>query len=192
MAYHEVLSRSLSQCVLAVSCGNLKLPCSAALKPIIVKVFFSRLQVGLKNNHAITYFRLTSSICGNLSHNNKEWILHAIDHWSNFNFAYAIESKHAVNVADALKAHIFPSFGVQSDNGCEFINQVLMMENVYTKHALLNATTLIQVIKQLLQRWSHDIQLVSGRPRHPQSQCAVERAHYTFEKTLTVKIHQDR
>ena len=51
--------------------------------------------------------------------------------------------------------------------------------------------TFFQVIEQLLQRWSHDIQLVSGRPRHPQSQGAVERAHYTLERKLTVKIHQD-
>ena len=71
-----------------------------------------------------------------LPHNNKKWILHAIDHWSKFNFAYAIESKHAVNVAHVLEVHIFPYFGVprilQSDNGREFINKVLMMENVYT------------------------------------------------------------
>lgn len=101
------------------------------------------------------------------------WILHCVDHWSKFNFAYAIESKHAVNVAEALNCHLFPYFGVprilHSDNGREFINQV---------------------IEDLLQRWHSNIQLVSGRPRHPQSQGLVERAHYTLERKLSAEIHK--
>ena len=72
--------------------------------------------------------------------------------WSKFNFAYALEAKSARNVADVLNTHIFPYFGVPRilnlDNGREFVNGV---------------------ISDLLKLWHSDIQLVSGRPRHPQS-----------------------
>ena len=99
------------------------------------------------------------------------WILHCVDHWSKFNFAYAIANKHAMNVTNALSCHLFPYFGVlrilQSDNGREFVHQV---------------------IQDLLQSWHTNIQLVSGRPRHPQSQGLVERAHYTLERKLTAEI----
>ena len=47
-----------------------------------------------------------------LPHGNKKWILHCVDHWSKFNFAYALEAKSARNVADVLNTHIFPYFGV--------------------------------------------------------------------------------
>ena len=67
-----------------------------------------------------------------LPDNGNKWILHAIDHWSKFNFAYAIESKHATSVAQVLESHIFPYFGVprilHSDNGREFINKVFVQK----------------------------------------------------------------
>ena len=85
-----------------------------------------------------------------------------MDHWSKFNFAYLLESKHAAGVCEALDKNLFPYFGVprilHSDNGREFINHL---------------------IEDLLTRWSSDIQLVSGRPRHPQSQGLVEKAHHS-------------
>ena len=56
---------------------------------------------------------------------------------------------------------------LHSDNGREFINKV---------------------IHQLLDRWHSNIQLVSGRPRHPQSQGVVERAHGTLERKLAAEI----
>ena len=37
-----------------------------------------------------------------LPHGTKKWILHCVDHWSKFNFAYALEAKNARNVADVL------------------------------------------------------------------------------------------
>ena len=99
------------------------------------------------------------------------WILHAVDHWSKFNFAYPLESKHASGVSEVLNSHLFPYFGVprilHSDNGREFINNV---------------------IDGLLKSWHTDIQLVSGRPRHPQSQGLVERAHYTLQRQLSAEI----
>ena len=106
-----------------------------------------------------------------LPNGEKKWILHGIDHWSKFNFAYAICSKHATCVAECLDQFVFPYFGVprilHSDNGREFVNQV---------------------IQQLLQSWHADIQLVSGRPRHPQSQGVVERAHATLQRKLSAEI----
>ena len=99
------------------------------------------------------------------------WIMHATDHWSKFNFAYAIRSKHATCVAECLGQHIFPYFGVprilHSDNGREFINQI---------------------IHQLLESWHANIQLVSGRPCHPQSQGVIERAHATLQRKLSAEI----
>ena len=100
-----------------------------------------------------------------------QWILHAVDHWSKFNFGYPIVSKHATCVAECLELQLFPYFGVprilHSDNGREFINRV---------------------IQHLLNRWNSQIQLVSGRPRHPQSQGVVERAHATLERKLSALI----
>ena len=37
-----------------------------------------------------------------LPHGNKKWILHCVDLWSKFNFAYALEAKSARNVANVL------------------------------------------------------------------------------------------
>ena len=106
-----------------------------------------------------------------LPHGNKKWILHCVDHWSKFNFAYALEAKSAANVADNLNTHVFPYFGVprilHSDNGREFVNGVIV---------------------DLLKLWNSNIQLVSGRPRHPQSQGLVERAHQTLHKKMAAEI----
>ena len=59
--------------------------------------------------------------------------------WSKFNFAYAIESKHAISVANALNTHLFPYFGVprilHSDNGREFMNQVWILF-IFIKHLM--------------------------------------------------------
>ena len=83
------------------------------------------------------------------------WILHCVDHWSKFNFLYPLKQKSAACVAEPLDAQLFPYFGVprilHSDNGREFVNTL---------------------IADLLQKWGPGIQLVSGRPRHPQSQGA--------------------
>ena len=99
------------------------------------------------------------------------WILHCVDHWSKFNFAYPLESKRARCVSTVLTQQLFPYFGVprilHSDNGREFINSL---------------------IQQTLDSWHADIQLVSGRPRHPQSQGLVERAHYTLQRKLSAEI----
>ena len=44
------------------------------------------------------------------------------------------------------------------------------------------------VIVDLLKLWNSNIQLVRGRPRHPQSQGLVERAHQTLHKKMAAEI----
>ena len=168
----------------------------APLKPIILNSFFSRLQV---NNYylcanalyACSYIYLLSIVmllCTysylhrliwliNMRHlpdGQYKWIFHAIDHWSKFSFAFPLENKEAQSVASVIKSFIFPYFGVpkifQSDNGKEFVNSV---------------------IKNLLHSWSSKIQIIHGRPRHPQSQRAVERAHRTLEQKLATQLESD-
>lgn len=100
-----------------------------------------------------------------------KWILHAIDHWSKFNFAFPLKSKNAESVTATLKSYIFPYFGISkifhSDNGGEFVNHV---------------------IESLITSWHKDIQIVHGRPRHPQTQGVIERAHRTLEQKLATQL----
>ena len=93
-----------------------------------------------------------------LPHGEMKWILHCVDHWSKFNFAYAIESKTAINVANVLNMQIFPYFWC-------------------TSHTSLGQWSRIYVIEGLQAMWHIEIQKVSGQPRHLQSQGLVEHAH---------------
>lgn len=106
-----------------------------------------------------------------LPHGEFKWILHLIDHWSKFNFAFPLKHKSASDVSYALQKWVFPFMGLpsilHSDNGREFINQL---------------------IEDVLSTWPGQVQLVSGRPRHPQSQGLVEQAHYTMERMISAKI----
>ena len=66
------------------------------------------------------------------------WILHCVDHWSKFNFAYPLENKHAACVSAALNTCLFSYFGMprilQSDNGREFVNK-LIEELLKSRHS---------------------------------------------------------
>eukprot|EP00731_Ephydatia_muelleri_P021475 Em0014g66a len=46
-----------------------------------------------------------------LPHGNNKWILHCVDHWSKFNFAYALDAKTASNVADAMNIQVHDTTG---------------------------------------------------------------------------------
>lgn len=110
-----------------------------------------------------------------LPHGEFKWILHIIDHWSKFNFAFPLQRKSASDVANALQKWVFPFMGLpsilQSDNGREFVNQL---------------------IDSVLSTWPGQVQLVSGRPRHPQSQGLVEQAHYTMERMISAKVVESK
>ena len=100
-----------------------------------------------------------------------KWILHLVDHWSKFNFAFPLFRKSTKDVANALEKWVFPVMGLpsilQSDNGREFVNNL---------------------IQEVLATWPGQVQLVSGCPRHPQSQGLVEQAHYTLKRMISAKI----
>ena len=106
-----------------------------------------------------------------LPHDGFKWILHIVDHWSKFTFAFPLAQKSAKEVTSALEKWVFPFIGlpsiVQSDNGREFVNKL---------------------IEEVVASWPGSVQLVSGRPRHPQFQGLVEQAHYTLERMLSAKI----
>ena len=88
-----------------------------------------------------------------LPHGDYKWIPHVVDHWSKFQFIYPLTCKTAADVANALHKWVVPVMGLpsvlQSDNGSEFINSV---------------------IEELVAAWPVQVQLVSGHPRHLQSQ----------------------
>ena len=94
---------------------------------------------------------------------NFKWILHIIDHWSKFNLAFPLVNKGAHVVAEALEKHVSPVMGLPNvlhiDNGREFVNTVVI---------------------EIFNDWPRQVQLVSGRSCHPQSQYVIEQAHYTF------------
>jgi len=56
------------------------------------------------------------------------WILHVKDHFSNFSWAYPLESKEPESVAEKL-LNQFYTFGppciLQSDSGKEFVAQII-------------------------------------------------------------------
>ena len=93
-----------------------------------------------------------------------------MDHWSKFHFAFPLVRKTAREVADALEKWVFPVMGLpsifHSDNGREFVNKL---------------------IEEVLASSPGQVQLVSGRPRHPQSQGLIEQAHYTLERMISAK-----
>ncbi|CAF0800118.1 unnamed protein product [Didymodactylos carnosus] len=86
------------------------------------------------------------------------WILHCIDNFSKFSWAFALRNKTAVEVASKLR-ELFFVFGpprlLHSDNGKEFVANVIIE------------------LKQLFP----EMCFVRGRPRRPQSQDCVERAN---------------
>ncbi|KAL5515506.1 hypothetical protein EMCRGX_G000680 [Ephydatia muelleri] len=61
-----------------------------------------------------------------------------------------------------------PRVVVKNDNGKEFVNKL---------------------IGDVVSTWPGHVQLISGRPQHPQSQGLVEQAHYTLERMISAKVH---
>ena len=82
-----------------------------------------------------------------------------------------MEAKSARNVADVLNTHI---------------SLILVLLAFYIRTMAENFVN--GVISDLLKLWHSNIQLVSGRPRHPQSQGLVERVHQTLHKKMAAEI----
>ncbi|XP_057290864.1 uncharacterized protein LOC130613553 [Hydractinia symbiolongicarpus] len=93
-----------------------------------------------------------------------------IGHWSRFNFLAALERKESAPITVELEK-IFSLFGppkiFHSDNGSEFVNKS---------------------VDHLIEAWPGEIQVVRGRPRHPQSQGMIEQAHINVEHKVSVMI----
>lgn len=145
----------LKQCVPCQIRKPLKQP--VVSKPIISLGVMTRLQIDL-----IDMRTRPDQINDHLTYN---WILHCIDHYSKFCWAFPLEGKSANGVALKLR-HLFFVFGpprlLHSDNGREFVASV------------------ITELKELFP----DMAFVHGRPRHPQSQGCIERANFVLCNAL--------
>ena len=79
--------------------------------------------------------------------------------------------KKANHVVKALRNYVFPVFDlpaiIHGDNGKEFVNKR---------------------IEDVVSTWPGHVNLISGRPRYPQSQGLVEEAHYTLERMICAKV----
>lgn len=77
------------------------------------------------------------------------YIAHFMDHFSKFHVLFPLKTKSAPEVAKLVEERVFAYFGppkiFHSDNGSEFVNQVM---------------------KALLQSWGGQVTFVNGRPRH--------------------------
>ena len=101
-----------------------------------------------------------------------KYILPYVNHFTKFCVLKPLTSKRAEEVAGAL-LDIFLTFGalaiLQSDNGREFVNSVL---------------------SELSTLWP-ELKLVTGRPRHPQSQGAVERLNGVIQDKLKIWMREN-
>ena len=102
-----------------------------------------------------------------------QWIAHYMDHWAKFHCLFPLMRKSAAEVALGLQKYVFAFLGtpkiLHSDNGREFINDV---------------------IRNLLDSWPGETTIISGRPRHPQSQGLVEQGNACVERLLGARILQ--
>ena len=147
------------------------------LRPIIADGLFSHIQVTihalLHEQNMYSYLYIDLIDMRRMPHNGCNWILHIMDHWSKFNFAFPLVKMKANHVVKALHnyMYVFPVFGlpgiIHSDNDKELINKL---------------------IEYVVSTWPGHVQLISGRPQHSQSQRLVEQAHYTLERMIIVNI----
>eukprot|EP00731_Ephydatia_muelleri_P003055 Em0001g3055a len=77
------------------------------------------------------------------------------------------KQRTAKEVTNALEKWVFPIFGLPT---------------------ILHSDNVNHLIEDVLATWPGAVQLVSGRPRHPQSQGLVEQAHNTLERIMSSRI----
>ncbi|KRZ47643.1 KRAB-A domain-containing protein 2 [Trichinella nativa] len=101
-----------------------------------------------------------------------KYIMTYLNHFTKFCILSPLKSKRAEEVASKL-LEIFLTFGapsiLQSDNGREFSNAI---------------------IAELKTYWP-ELKLVTGRPRHPQSQGAVERLNGVVQDKLAIWMREN-
>ena len=84
------------------------------------------------------------------------WIGHFMDHWSKIHVLFPLMAKSAAEVALNLSTKVFSYFGppkiLHSDNGREFVNSI---------------------VTKLLEEWSGEITVITGRPCTASSESGV-------------------
>jgi len=110
---------------------------------------------------------------GSVPDGGYKWICHARDHFTKFSWTSPLKSKSTSEVAKTLY-NIFIVFGapliLQTDNGTEFTSSI---------------------IAELMSLWPRT-KIIRGRPRHPQSQGAVERANAILKNKLAKWMEVNR
>ncbi len=95
-----------------------------------------------------------------------EYILRYVDHFSGFSHVAPLKSMRSqpigMKLLEILSCSIIPEI-LQSDNGSEFLGDCIA----------------------ILKKYYPGINIVKGRPRHPQSQGKIERGHAAFKKCIT-------
>jgi hypothetical protein len=149
----EIINLFNSLCEACIRKNTKKGYKNSVVKPIVSEDFLSRCQVDL----------IDMQSCKDGPWN---WIMNYQDHHSKFCILKPLTQKCGKEVAANL-IEICLTFGapliLQSDNGREFVNQV---------------------IQELMLMWP-TLKLVNSRPRHPQSQGSVERSNQDIENMIT-------
>ncbi|CAM4830056.1 unnamed protein product [Rotaria magnacalcarata] len=140
----------ISQCNVCLNKKNFLEPIT--VKPVVSIGYLTRLQIELIDMR-------------NIQDGEYKWILHTMDHFTKFSWAYPLKSKEAKSVADKLLQQFY-SFGtpriLQSDNGKEFV---------------------AKVIKELKTNWI-DLTIINGRSQDSQTHAFVEHNNQILKLTL--------
>ncbi|XP_064109720.1 SCAN domain-containing protein 3-like [Macrobrachium nipponense] len=147
-----------------------------------VKDIISRLSKDLESDAITTIDYNYRSRYGNLKSlpdEDYKYILTYVNHFTKYCVLSPLKSKRAEEVAQTLLP-AFLTFGapavLQSDNGREFVNSVIS--------EYLNTAIFCPIF------WPQ-LQLVTGRPRHPQSQGAVERLNGVIQDKLKIWMREN-
>lgn len=121
----------------------------------------------------LTRVQVDLTYMGSIPDGGYKWICHARDHFTKFSWTSPLKSKSTSEVAKTLY-NIFIVFGapliLQTDNGTEFTSSI---------------------IAELMSLWPRT-KIIRGRPRHPQSQGAVERANAILKNKLAKWMEVNR
>lgn len=98
------------------------------------------------------------------------FIGHMVDHFSKFHIIFPMKSKTAKETTKNIVDKFFSIFGtptiLQSDNGTEFVNDVLKCMRVI---------------------WPGKCDIINGRPGHSQSQGLVEQGNNTIQWMINAR-----
>ncbi len=106
---------------------------------------------------------------GGAQENEPKWIFHAKDHMSKMTYAAALFHKSAKEVAKAVRGMFYvygPCRLLQHDRGREFVNQEL---------------------KTMLAADFPMVTTIASRPRHPETNGAIERANAVLGKFIPLQ-----